>query len=1066
MINRCVKLLQIAFCVLILGITVSLPNAGAGTYNCGPPPFKTIDVLPNVLIILDNSNSMDEDFTGAAVGSASPASRSEVARKAILQLIHTYGNRLRIGLMAYKQSGIEHRYLHNSYYYAAYDPTHYDPNYVFTGADSEDTALKRYYKDIDDGSETVRVYYNQALPFYSTSNEGTRFTWNTHAGGCSGDYPEGAYRIFSRKTNTSDALNDTLGGYVNHTGTYCFGPTDDDIALGYDHFGDRMAWEYVSRTWFSNNSPGPGFLHVPCDDYTTAHETELEDKLATCQFTTATDTPIRNAGLTPLAGTLFSAKDYFDGNLNSSEAESGIDRSSPVQYYCQKNFVILVTDGLPSVDSDGNQGDGDALIPECVTAIQNLKDSSEDIATYVLGVALEKGGELLDQLAVAAGTDVDGHAYMADQPEDMFTQLEIIFQNIVSGASSGTAVAVINSTSATAQDRIFRAKFIPYDQDSPAHNPNAWIGSLECFTLPYTTTSPAVWEAGRILNDTDPADRHIYTSTVQGSTSQETFDTLNLTLTYSTLGVPSTDRDKLINYIRGGYDASWGYRARTYTDEKGVSYSSWKLGDIIYSTPAIRPEVPDEGWDAASFYTTTGAPTSSNYANFNPSRRELVIVGANDGMVHAFNVYGTSDAGHEAWAYIPFNLLKKLKYFPDPNDPYCHEYYVDLSPVVTDIQDGNDWKTILMCGEREGGMAYFALDVTQDGAGYPHPLWEFTDNELGETWSVPQIGRVTMANSPHYRWIGIFGSGYHNSDSKGYLYGIDVNTGSQIFKIKVDDETSNVMASSAAIDFDDNTCLDRVYVGDMLGRMWKAAIPDHIGSPWGDAASTSVAVLITTGISQAIRVKPVVTLFHRTGGDCPAVYFGTGKFDEIADKTTTDTQSFYCVLDEGTLPVPKSDLVNSDSPGISGYCSELGKIPATKRGWYFDLPNTGERVTSTSLLVGGIVFFTTFTPSDDPCESGGTARLYAVKYDTGCAPDNPVLDVNGDNVVDATDTSTGTAGGPVPKSIIIGNGLPSAPVFDAHNNQVIVQTSDTQIHATKVKLPISSFKINYWREVF
>jgi len=93
------------------------------------------------------------------------------------------------------------------------------------------------------------------------------------------------------------------------------------------------------------------------------------------------------------------------------------------------------------------------------------------------------------------------------------------------------------------------------------------------------------------------------------------------------------------------------------------------------------------------------------------------------------------------------------------------------------------------------------------------------------------------------------------------------------------------------------------------------------------------------------------------------------------------------------------------------------------------------------------------------------ARLYAVKYDTGCAPDSPVLDVNGDNVVDATDTSTGEAGAPIDKSIIIGNGLPSAPVFDAKNNQIIVQTSDTTIHATTVKIP-KTYKINYWREIF
>ena len=116
-------------------------------------------------------------------------------------------------------------------------------------------------------------------------------------------------------------------------------------------------------------------------------------------------------------------------------------------------------------------------------------------------------------------------------------------------------------------------------------------------------------------------------------------------------------------------------------------------------------------------------------------------------------------------------------------------------------------------------------------------------------------------------------------------------------------------------------------------------------------------------------------------------------------------------------------------------------------------------------MLGGYVFFTSFVPTNDICEHGGNAYLYAVKYDTGCAPDNPVLDYNGDGVVDATDTTTGQAGGAVPKRVWIGLGLPSEPVYDAKNQQIIVQTSDTTIATKTVKLP-PSFKVHYWREVY
>ncbi|MFN5165400.1 MAG: hypothetical protein ACK5JG_08625, partial [Pseudomonadota bacterium] len=46
----------------------------------GNNPLFLVAAKSNVLVILDNSNSMDEDASGAAVGSASANSKSEIAR--------------------------------------------------------------------------------------------------------------------------------------------------------------------------------------------------------------------------------------------------------------------------------------------------------------------------------------------------------------------------------------------------------------------------------------------------------------------------------------------------------------------------------------------------------------------------------------------------------------------------------------------------------------------------------------------------------------------------------------------------------------------------------------------------------------------------------------------------------------------------------------------------------------------------------------------------------------------------------------------------------------------------
>ena len=105
------------------------------------------------------------------------------------------------------------------------------------------------------------------------------------------------------------------------------------------------------------------------------------------------------------------------------------------------------------------------------------------------------------------------------------------------------------------------------------------------------------------------------------------------------------------------------------------------------------------------------------------------------GLLHAID---TSD-GQEQWAYIPSNLLDKLK--NDRTDPNAVADFaaVDASPTVRDIYFDPDhdpdadipvaanpsWHTILVCPQGSGGKTVFALDVT-DPADWK-VLWEITD---------------------------------------------------------------------------------------------------------------------------------------------------------------------------------------------------------------------------------------------------------------------------------------------------------------------------------------------------
>jgi type IV pilus assembly protein PilY1 len=171
---------------------------------------------------------------------------------------------------------------------------------------------------------------------------------------------------------------------------------------------------------------------------------------------------------------------------------------------------------------------------------------------------------------------------------------------------------------------------------------------------------------------------------------------------------------KLVNWVRGAEDTA-DYRDRSSGVTTGKN--TYRLGDIVDSSPMIVG-TPAEAYDIL-YSDFSYAAFRANYGN----RRQMIYVGANDGMLHAFNggfyvpaqpANGTAPAtdptvyrqlpsalgltsgdsgapagnnwtlGQEAWAFVPNNLLPHLRWLADKN--YTHVFYVDGSPVVTDAQ--------------------------------------------------------------------------------------------------------------------------------------------------------------------------------------------------------------------------------------------------------------------------------------------------------------------------------------------------------------------------------------------
>ena len=233
--------------------------------------------------------------------------------------------------------------------------------------------------------------------------------------------------------------------------------------------------------------------------------------------------------------------------------------------------------------------------------------------------------------------------------------------------------------------------------------------------------------------------------------------------------VSNTTVDNLVNFIRG--EEITGLRNRTVDYDDDGTTEIMRLGDIVHSTPTPSA-APAESYDLLSL--------DLSYLKFRlqyRNRRQVVYVGANDGMIHAFNggffervndsgveKFGfTTDGpdnavahplGSELWSYVPRALLPHLRWLADPN--YSHVYYMDLKPRIfdariftpdTDHPDG--WGTVLVVGMRFGGgtdSTGIVVDAESDGRGGANSDGDPTDDILLKSSYV--ILDITNAEKP------------------------------------------------------------------------------------------------------------------------------------------------------------------------------------------------------------------------------------------------------------------------------------------------------------------------------
>ena len=616
--------------------------------------------------------------------------------------------------------------------------------------------------------------------------------------------------------------------------------------------------------------------------------------------------------------------------------------------------------------------------------------------------------------------------FVASDANNMVESLRKAFAQISNEVQSTTASLATNSTRLETDTAVFQSlvdsRYWSGDLSARRVNANGVVELNKSWSAAQKLDS---------LSDTDSRKIYTITPTTTAGSNNELIATSGTNFTWSNLSSGQKSALQLsseptnvvaqlrLNYLRGDRTLEITTDDRTRIFRQRGS----RLGDIVNSDPQFIHK-QDFGYSRLSWNNGsvgsayTSFRTSSAYQNRTP----LVVVGANDGMLHGFDArVGTTSAtngGDELFAYVPNSVYGNLASLTDP--AYSHRYFVDGTPRVSDVYAGGSWKTMVVGTTGAGGKSVFALDITNPSSmNSSKVMWEFSHPDMGYT-----MGQPALVALPNEKFGVIVSSGYHdNAPANGKIWILDAENGSIIRQITL--PTTGNLGSPLAADTDYNQVADRVYVADTLGNVWRIDLPESNTSRWGTPSSLGSNPLFiakdASGNRQAITA-PLASAFNDKNQHM--VFFGTGSFYQSGDNeipASPRIDTFYGIIDAGS-PINGRSTLLKQSVIKEATLANNKKVRAitsntltTQSGWYLDLGwiegggatgAKGERVVAKATLRNDRVIYTTLTPSSDPCAAGGESFIMAMNLSSGARLNYVYFDTSGNGQLGNEDTST------------------------------------------------------------
>jgi hypothetical protein len=906
-----------------------------------------------------------------------------------------------------------------------------------------------------------------SMDFNPTGDTDTSKIWGNAS--CSGTFYTSSGTGHTTKCSKLDIAKRAIFDILDDNGDLTIDSTDETslgVRIGYMRFynGDDQAGDYLSGANKLSKAIGTKYSNIFCNNNTSC------TIFSTCTSSACVNGEAANGG-TPLAASLNEAKLYLDAHKALDTAAS-----------CRQKFVILLTDGA---DTYACSGDGTETQSgmykrrrEVVAKAKALADAGYRLFVIGFGAAMPDDLEkTLNWMAYFGGTDnpltenagsttgydpsavtacgtsattanctgststnpcfatasdpgntaLSGYAFIASDGDQLATQLKATI-NIIREATYSLSQSSIQSSRTVDENFIYEGSFQPITGDP------FWLGHLKKYSVNTDgTVGSELWDAGDVLKTTAAASRNIKTYKAGALADFTTTNLTNANLAVATNAV----RSAVVGYFRG---------------ESAYNQENWKLGDISRSAP-ITEGTPSAYFDDVR--DTSATPTSPNafaqhrtgHPRTSSNGQRVILVGANDGQLHAFK---TSD-GSEAWSFIPPNELSRLQLIAHAAEPssLTHQYYVDGPVTVADAwvpsiagtgtsKNASDWKTLLLFGEGRGAgtnlwssssscdsgfnqsytstyqyyCGYYCLDVTSSLT--PTFKWRLGLSSarapyMGAPWSRPMIGRVLDGGNE--KWVAFIGGGVSApgaaNSGKGFFV-IDLATGNVLWSYTKADNANldyPMPAPPSIVDTDNDGFIDTVYLGDLGGNMWRFTF---CLSKDGNSCSSTSALWTGARLFQASSGRPIYqsASVAMDMDNKIWVYWGTG--DKLDPTNATAGGTIFALKDEDrTATTPRTTGNMQDISSAAGFTD------TSKFGWYISLA-AGEKVLADQTVFGGVLYATTFTPSSstNPCYQGGTAKTYGLNYTTGAG----ALVIPGNTA-------------PPPRSIDVGTGIPSAPII-------------------------------------